>query len=141
MNPQSAVPRAELRRTITLLLLVVATAVALLLGHSLERMHDAKTAATASTVSVIPAGDAAASPITASGFDAGAFGSQGGAELCALLAIVCAAILIGALLMARSRPGRGAPMTTAPPAGEPLAFVIFALSARNFSSRSTALRL
>ncbi|KZX20717.1 hypothetical protein ACH61_02175 [Rathayibacter tanaceti] len=113
-NPHPDAPRAGAQRTLALVLLVVVTALALLLGHPLERLHDALPA-TSVSASTGTAADAPVASASVPGVEDSA--TLGGlAELCAMLAAVCLVVVAAVALAARARPGQGAIASTAPPA-------------------------
>jgi len=114
-NLQPDAPRVGMQRTLALLFLVVLTAVALLLGHPLERLHDA-VPATADVVASVTTTDGDAPVLSSSvATTADDAGVNALAELCALLAIICVAVVAAIALAARARPGRGVPASLAPP--------------------------
>ncbi|WP_133963488.1 hypothetical protein [Rathayibacter sp. PhB151] len=140
-NLQPDASRAGVQRTLTLLFLVVLTALALLLGHPLERLHDAVPADTvaASTITTT-VGDQQV--LTSGGVDLTEAATLGGiAELCALLAVVCAVIVIVIALAARARPGRGAPASLAPPTPTWTLFTTAARVRPSLSASCVPLRL
>lgn len=139
-NLQPDASRAGVQRTLTLLFLVVLTALALLLGHPLERLHDAVPADTTVAAAATTAGDAEVltSSVTAL-TDAATLG--GVAELCALLAVVCAVIVIVVALAAHARPGQGSIASTAPPASALSFFTTAARARLSLSASCVPLRL
>jgi len=141
-NLQPDASRAGVQRTLALIFLVVLTALALLLGHSLERLHDAvpTTATTTATVTTV-SGDAPV-PATAGMSAVEDAATVGGvAELCALLAVVCAVIFMAVALVMRARPGRDAIASTAPPKVGPFLRAAVTQVRSSLFSSSVPLRL
>lgn len=144
-NPRSAAHRADLRRSFTLVLLVVSTALVLLLGHSLERLHDATASSSASAGTTTQIGAQSmgqgVEPASTTALATDALGVGFDSELCAAIASVCAVMIIIGFVILRARPGRGVPASIAPPRAVASGFANALGLVSPLSTRSFALRL